>query len=149
MEPSKSQSKVICDYTSSSGKGSAQTEKNLSLLPDIVLLKIFSNLPYFPDVFHNISSVCKRFNSFCNDAFLPHQLIIDSGMLCQQKCCGGAFLHSAFPGFPCLFLGPRGGVGCFQGFYLVMQRESAREARRFSGIPCLLLGPPRRSREAE
>ena len=85
MEPSKNQSKVICDYTSSSGKGLAQTEKNLSLLPDIVLLKIFSNLPYFPDVFHNISSVCQRFNSFCNDACLPRQLIVDSGMLKEKN----------------------------------------------------------------
>ena len=85
MEPSKNQSRAICDHKFSSGKGSSQTEKNLSLLPDIVLLKIFSNLPYFPDVFHNISSVCQRFNSFCNDAFLPQQLIIDSGMLKEKN----------------------------------------------------------------
>ena len=85
MEPSRKKLRAICDHESSSGKRSAQTEKNLSLLPDIVLLKIFSNLPYFPDVFHNISSVCKRFNSFCNDAFLPHQLIIDSGMLKEKN----------------------------------------------------------------
>ena len=53
---------------------------NLITLPDIVLMKILTYLPYFPDVFHNVARVCKKFNIFANDLLLPERLVINPDM---------------------------------------------------------------------
>jgi hypothetical protein len=49
---------------------------NLINLPDIVLMKILTYLPFFPDVFHNVARVCKKFNIFANDLLIPERLVI-------------------------------------------------------------------------
>ena len=58
---------------------------NLRLLPDLVLLKIFSYLPYFPDVSDSISKVCKRFNDLSSSSLLPTSLHVNDHLLKRRN----------------------------------------------------------------
>ena len=65
----------ICKCSGSTCKKAATCyDISLSVLPELVLLKIFAYLPYLTDVFNNLSKVSKRFNDLANDTLLPEQL---------------------------------------------------------------------------
>ena len=57
------------------------SKTNLQELPSLVLLKIFSYLPYFPDVIGSISRVCKTFNDLSSDNLLPTNLTVNENLL--------------------------------------------------------------------
>ena len=58
-----------------------RSKTNLQELPSLVLLKIFSYLPYFPDVISSISRVCKKFNDLSSDKLLPTNLHVNQNLL--------------------------------------------------------------------
>ena len=76
--------KSVCNKNKSPANESPPQCKiwpNLRLLPDLVLLKIFSYLPYFPDVSDSISKVCKRFNDLSSSSLLPTSLHVNDHLL--------------------------------------------------------------------
>ena len=64
---------------------SKSPKPNLQLLPELVLLKIFSYLPYFPDVSDGIPRVCKRFRDLALNPSLPTNLYINSNLLERES----------------------------------------------------------------
>jgi len=80
MEPLSKKCKSSVSSSPLANQSNLSNETNLLTLPDIVLMKILLYLPYFPDVFQNISTVCKKLNIFANDSLIPQVLVINPEM---------------------------------------------------------------------
>ena len=67
--------------SSSASFGSKTPKTKLQMLPELPLLKVFSYLPYFPDVSNGISRVCKKFSDLASNPSLPTNLHINKHLL--------------------------------------------------------------------